>query len=153
MLLNWFSTVPSESPSMANTPAFTLPADPPRSGTAGRPVPAPPNVLSSVPNEAGHEMSVVPGLCQSATHSHTLPTMSRVPHPDTQLEREPVATAAAPRMLQSLVPLSAPVSGVLAAAYCHSAFVRSRLPDAAHACAAWNHDAHVLGGTPATETA
>src|SRR5688572_1903521 len=113
MLLNWFSTVPSPSPS--------------------RPV---------------------PGLCQSATHSQTLLTMPRAPHAETQLDREPVATAAAPRMLQSLVPLSPPVSGVLAAAYCrYSSFVRRRFPDAAHACAAWNHEAHVLGETPATDTA
>src|SRR4029453_16919608 len=61
---------------------------------------------------------------QSATHSWRLPFMSNAPAPATRLTREPVvATANVLPMLQSVVPLSVPGSGVPRAAACHSWFV------------------------------
>src|SRR5262249_11196008 len=61
---------------------------------------------------------------QSATHSPTLPTMSKTPQLDLQLDREPVfTTSPVLPTLQSVEPLSVPGSGVPAAAPCHSRFV------------------------------
>jgi hypothetical protein len=42
-------------------------------------------------------------------------------------------------VLQSVVPLSGPGSGVPLAPTCHSALVGRRLPALAHASCAWNH--------------
>src|SRR5262245_31553736 len=65
---------------------------------------------------------------QSATSSSTLPTMSKAPSADTQLLREPVSTGARVlNVLQSVVPLSPPGSGVPSTAACHSAFDGNRL--------------------------
>jgi hypothetical protein len=65
---------------------------------------------------------------QSATHSNRLPTMSKAPSADTQSLRDPVATATSGEpLLQSVVPLSRPGSGVPITAACHSAFDGSRL--------------------------
>src|SRR5262249_47891050 len=49
---------------------------------------------------------------QSATHSATLPTMSKAPRAETQLLRAPVRDGPSPAVLQSVVPLSGPGSGV-----------------------------------------
>jgi len=76
---------------------------------------------------------------QSATHSSRLPTMSKAPRADTQALREPVLATLSLALLQSVVPLSGPGSGVPFAPTCHSALVGSRLPALAHASCAWNH--------------
>src|SRR5262245_35773463 len=86
---------------------------------------------------------------QSATHSSTFPTMSNTPQLDLQLLREPVFTAKSERTAQSVVP----PSGVLAAAPCHSWFVRSRFPESRHAWFAWNQVMQALGWTPGMDTA
>jgi|SRR5438046_10344671 len=66
--------------------------------------------------------------------------MSKAPRADTQLLREPVRdTEPVAALLQSVVPLSGPGSGVPFAPTCHSALVGSRLPALAHASCAWNH--------------
>src|SRR5438094_112869 len=91
---------------------------------------------------------------QSATHSSTFPTMSNTPQLDLQFDREPVFTGLpAAEMLQSVVPLSVPGSGVPAAASCHSRFVASRFTASRHACAARYQSMHALDGTPAIESA
>src|SRR5262245_36434949 len=91
---------------------------------------------------------------QSATHSDTFPTMSKVPQLDLQFDRDPVFAGLAEFVAHVVVPSSAsPRSGVPAAARCHSSFRTRRLPAAAHACAAWNQEIHALGCTPGTETA
>src|SRR5262245_47600725 len=90
---------------------------------------------------------------QSPTYSQTLPTMSKRPQLDTHLSRDPVATGPTPLMTHVLSPSSKTGSGVPTAARCHSWFVASRLPESAHACSACNHEIHVLGSTPATDTA
>src|SRR5512147_1005026 len=59
---------------------------------------------------------------QSATHSATLPTMSKAPRAETQLLRAPVRGRLSLLVLQSVVPLSGPGSGVPFAPTCHSAF-------------------------------
>ena len=80
--------------------------------------------------------------------------MSNTPQLDLQFARDPVFTGwSAVEMLQSVVPLSVPGSGVPAAARCHSSLRTSRFPETAHACTAWNQVVQVLGNTPATETA
>ena len=80
--------------------------------------------------------------------------MSKAPSDDTQLLREPVATTVnVLRVLQSVVPLSGPGSGVPATAACHSAFDGSRLPAFVHACCAWNHVMNADGVTPGRLTA
>src|SRR5262249_16210565 len=74
---------------------------------------------------------------QSATHSPTFPTMSKIPQRDWQLVRDPVVTTApAVMMLQSVLPLSVSAAGVPAAAICHSALVSNRLPTLAQNCCA-----------------
>jgi hypothetical protein len=83
-----------------------------------------------MPVEVVQSVRLVARSAQSATHSFTFPTMSKTPQLDLQLEREPVFTASpAAEMLQSVVPLSVPGSGVPAAAPCHSRFVSSCLPE------------------------
>src|SRR3990170_6168000 len=116
-------------PSTAKTPApEPLAKLPPRISAA---VPAawvvPARQLRSPANSAVPQDPEAGGT-QSATHSKRLPTMSKAPNLDLQLLREPVSTTAdAATILQSVVPLSVPGSGVPAAAICHSALVRSRL--------------------------
>ena len=56
-------------------------------------------------------------------------------------------------VLQSVVPLSGPGSGVPFAPTCHSAFVGSRLPALAHASCAWNHVMFAEGVTAGRLTA
>src|SRR5262245_36072923 len=91
---------------------------------------------------------------QSATHSITFPTMSNAPSADLQLVREPVLTRVKPRfVLQSVVPLSGPGSGVPMTAACHSAFDGSRLRAFLHAACAWNQVANPDGSTPGRLTA
>jgi len=75
---------------------------------------------------------------QSATHSARLPTISKAPRAETQLLREPVRERPSLAVLQSVVPLSGPGSGVPFTPICHSAFVGSRLPELAQASCAWN---------------
>src|SRR5713101_2776341 len=74
---------------------------------------------------------------QSATHSNTFPTMSKAPQFDTH--------PAVPADPGPPVTIHGAPSGVPAAVSCHSRFVRSRLPESLHACAAWNHVMHELG--------
>src|SRR5262245_19772603 len=92
---------------------------------------------------------------QSATHSARLPTMSKAPRAETQLLRAPVGDrpGPSPEVLQSVVPLSGPESGVPFAATCHSALVGSRLPALAHASSAWNHVMNAEGSTDGRLTA
>jgi hypothetical protein len=91
---------------------------------------------------------------QSATHSNRLPTMSKVTRDETQLLRDPVRTADIVLfVLQSVVPLSGPGSGVPATAACHSALDGSRLPAFVHAGCAWNHVMFADGVTPGRLTA
>src|SRR5262249_3556438 len=90
---------------------------------------------------------------QSATHSARLPTMSKAPSAETQLLRSPVPTAIVPVVLQSVMPLSGPGSGVPTTAACHSALEGRRLPEFVHACCAWNQVIHADGVTPSTLTA
>src|SRR5882724_4203425 len=81
--------------------------------------------------------------------------MSKAPSADTQPLRDPVATCVLLTLavLQSVVPLSGPGSGVPATANCHSAFDGSRLRELPHACCAWNHVTHAVGCTPGIDTA
>src|SRR5207249_3779042 len=120
-------------------------------------VPGPPKQLKSppaIPVWLVQSVQLIALSAQSATHSQTFPTMSNTPQLDLQFDREPVFTGLpAVEMLQSVVPLSVPGSGVPAAARCHSSFRASRFPDVAHACTAWNHVVQVLGSTPGIDTA
>ncbi|MGH6630333.1 MAG: hypothetical protein ACREB3_11440, partial [Burkholderiales bacterium] len=61
---------------------------------------------------------------------------------DPARDTEPVA------LLQSVLPLSGPGSGVPATAICHSALVGRRLPALAQACWAWNQVILLEGVTP-----
>src|SRR5262245_5720098 len=93
---------------------------------------------------------------QSATHSARLPTMSKAPRAETQLLRAPVGVTnvgVRPALLQSVVPLSGPASGVPFAPTCHSALVGSRLPALAQASSAWNHVTNAEGSTDGRLTA
>src|SRR5262249_33681704 len=87
-------------------------------------VTGPPKQLESSPakpDKLVQSVQVTALSAQSATHSSTLPTMSNTPQLDLQFDREPVVTGLpAVEMLQSVVPLSVPGSGVPAAASCHS---------------------------------
>src|SRR5262245_57266596 len=70
-----------------------------------------------------HVPRPVDSRTQTATHSNRFPTMSKAPRANTQLLRDPVLTAVlALFVLQSVMPLSGPGSGVPATAACHSAF-------------------------------
>src|SRR5262245_10826349 len=91
---------------------------------------------------------------QPATHSERLPTMSKAPSVDVQLLRDPVLTAANTLpVLQSVVLLSGPGSGVPATAACHSAFDGSRLRAFLQAACAWNHVMFADGCTAGRLTA
>src|SRR5262245_15398030 len=140
-------------PSTVNTPA-PKPKSPPRNNAPGKFIePSPPMQLKS-PVAPQVAQTLVAESPQSATHSRTLPTMSKAPVSDTQRLREPVATLApAVMMLQSLVPLSVPESGVPSAAICHSWFVGSRLPALRQAAPAWNHVRLADGVTPGIDAA
>src|SRR5262245_5624658 len=123
---------------------------PPRSNAPGRLLwldPGPPKQLMSLPKPADQNVHPSANSPQSSTHSYTFPTMSNTPHADLQFDRDPVLTGPAEFTAQSVVPLSVPGSGVLAAARCHSPFLTSRFPDSAHASFAWNHVMHALGNT------
>src|SRR5262249_14978722 len=88
---------------------------------------------------------------QLATHSERLPTMSKAPSVDVQLLRDPVLTAANTLpVLQSVVLLSGPGSGVPSTAACHSAFDGSRLRAFLPAACAWNHAMFADGCTAAS---
>src|SRR5436309_7814998 len=120
-------------------------------------VPGPPKQLRSppaIPVWLVQSVQLTAPSAQSATHSSTLPTMSKTPQLDLQFDREPVFTASpTSEMLQSEVPSSVPGSGVPAAAPCHSRLVSSRLADSRQAWTACGQLMQVLGGTPATEPA
>src|SRR5262245_13248683 len=90
---------------------------------------------------------------QSATHSARLPAMSKAPRAETQLVRAPVSDGTPLTVLQSVVPLSGPGSGVPFAPACHSALVGSRLPALAQASCAWNHVMNAEGSTDGRLTA
>jgi hypothetical protein len=80
--------------------------------------------------------------------------MSKAPRAETQLLREPVRVAAnALFVLQSVVPLSGPGSGVPTTAPCHSAFDGRRFAAFSHATCAWNHVTCADGVAPARLTA
>src|SRR5262249_55970113 len=73
--------------------------------------------------------------------------MSNTPQLDLQLDREPVFTVPPGEILQSVVPLSVPGSGVPAAARCHSWFVASaRCAGARWTTARWSADPSTNGG-------
>src|SRR6185369_12230758 len=94
------------------------------------------HMLSSL--KLAHPGHIVDCGTQSATHSARLPTMSKAPRAEVQLARVPVRDRTPLAVLQSVVPLSGPGSGVPFAPTCHSALVGSRLPALAHASCAWN---------------
>src|SRR5258706_3804664 len=136
---------------MANTPAPVLEVKSPPRSRAPNPVlrrSAPAKQLTS-PSYIGETQSVESGT-QSATHSKTLPTMSKAPQLETQLARAPVRSAPAELVLQSPSPGENPAFGVPAAAICHSALPSSRLPELAAACCAWNQVIYEDGVTPGT---
>src|SRR5262245_47791022 len=139
----------------ASGPPWTAKA-PPRSSAPGKVavVLAPARHISSSlkPPQPGQ---LVEAGTQSATHSARLPTMSKAPRAETQLLRAPVGDrpGPSPEMLQSVVPLSGPGSGVPFAPTCHSALVGSRLPALAHASCAWNHVMDAEGSTDGKLTA
>ena len=73
---------------------------------------------------------------------------------ETQLLRDPVSTTDIVLfVLQSVVPLSGPGSGVPTTAASHSALKGSRLPAFVHAVCAWNHVRNADGVTPSRLTA
>src|SRR5262245_27221209 len=124
---------------------------PPRKSTPGSPVVAAParHWRSSSVTPELQVPHVVERGTHSATHSARLPTMSNAPRADTQFRRDLVsAVASVLFVLQSVVPLSLPGSGLPAAAACHSAFVGSRLREFLQACCAWNQVIHPDGMTP-----
>src|SRR5215468_2960254 len=91
---------------------------------------------------------------QSATHSSRFPTMSKAPRAERHALREPVSdTPSGLAVLQSVVPLSGPGSGVPFAPTCHSALVGSRLPALAQASCAWNQVMNAEGSTDGRLTA
>src|SRR5262245_34184184 len=122
---------------------------PPRSSAPGKfaVVLAPARPMSSLLKPPQPGLFVEAGT-QSATHSATLPTISKAPRAETQPLRAPVGVVnvgTTPTLLQSVVPLSGPGSGVPFAATCHSALVGSRLPALAQASSAWNHVTNAEG--------
>src|SRR5262245_54815721 len=127
---------------------------PPRTGVPGKfaVVLAPARHMSSSLKPPQPVQFVEKGS-HSATHSATLPTMSKAPLADTQSRRVPVSDRSSPAVLQSLVPSSGPGSGVPFAATCHSALFGSRLPALAHASCAWNHVMYAEGRTDGRLTA
>src|SRR5262249_53785009 len=109
------------------TPA-SEPKLPPRISAAGSEAAVPPSPPGPrkqraaspwMPAHAVPAVQVLAWAAQSATHSSTFPIMSNAPHADLQLERDPVFDGVPVWLkLQSVVPLSVGVSGVLAAAPC-----------------------------------
>ena len=79
--------------------------------------------------------------------------MSKAPRADLQLLRDPVRDAEPIALLQSVVPLSGPGSGVPATAACHSAFDGRRLRAFSQAACAWNQVRFADGVTPERLTA
>ena len=79
--------------------------------------------------------------------------MSKAPSTDTQLAARSGGHRRTRRLLQSVVPLSGPGSGVPITADCHSAFDGSRLRALRHAACAWNQVMWVDGVTPGRLTA
>src|SRR5262245_65166761 len=121
-------------------------------GTPSAPAPpAPPKQLTSpslMPSVELQSLAVHGRSTQSATSSHTLPTMSEIPQLDVQLAREPAATGPTESVAHVVDPSSAvPGSGVPAAAPCHSREVSSRFPESRHAWLARNHEMQALGFT------
>src|SRR5436190_8513275 len=142
-------------PWMASGPGFTVGLMlPPRMSAPGSPVVAAPirhckSPVGLTPAVHVPQPDVVDRGTQSATHSQTFPTMSNAPRADVQLLREPLFTVVPTLVqLQSVVPLSAPGSGVPITAACHSAFEGSRLRAFSHAACAWNHVTFADGRTP-----
>ena len=148
-------TVGDPDGTTAKTPASARSdQSPPRNNAPGPPVVSAPtrHITSSLnPPQLAHAVECG---TQSATHSHTFPTMSKAPQLDLQFDREPVLAGPAELVTHVVEPSSAlPESGVPAAAACHSWFVSSRFPERRQACSAWNQVAQAVGSTPATETA
>src|SRR5262245_13914881 len=128
-------------PAIASGPA-PVPStkEPPRVSAPGPPdnVLAPArHIRSSLP--PSQLVHTVESGDQSATHSSRLPAMSKAPRAEMQAAAEPVRDTTFVALLQSVVPLSGPGSGVPSAPTCHSALDGSLLPELAHACCAWNH--------------
>jgi len=152
----------SDHPSRAPMPPSKRP---PRTTAPGKRVPE----LVSAPNRHIMSSLKVAGLVQaeiphgsdcgthSCTCSMTLPTISHAPQSDSQSLRDPVSAAEnmalVSLMLQSVVPLLVPGSGVPKAASCHSALVGSRLREFPQAASAWNQVIWRAGSTPAMLTA
>src|SRR6185503_5711366 len=89
----------------------------------------------------------------SATHSSRFPTMSKAPRAAWQSLRAPVRLTDRALLLQFVVPLSGPASGVPVTPSCHSALVGKRLPALAHASCAWNQVMFAAGTTAGRLTA
>src|SRR5262249_57528352 len=120
-----------------------LPNSPPRTSAPGSPASLAPNKhwKSPVGLASALQKLTHPGSdrgTQSATHSARLPTMSKAPIAETQLLRSPVPTASTAVVLQSVIPLSGPGSGVPTTVASHSALVGSPLPPLPHACSPCN---------------
>src|SRR4051794_21500747 len=101
---------------MANTPV-PPPNGPPRIMAPGPSVVLAPARHISSSLKLPHPGHAVESGAQSATHSHTLPTISNAPTLETQPERDPVETRSSGSdkvelvVLQDVIPLSG-VSGV-----------------------------------------
>src|SRR5258705_9172145 len=112
-------------PTTASGPAdVRLRKSPPRSSAPG-PTPevlAPKRHMRSSLRPPQLEHAVDSGT-HSATHSSRFPTMSKAPRADSQSFRAPVRVADTVLLLQFVVPLSGPASGVPVAPICHSALV------------------------------
>ena len=133
--------------------AQAVPASRMSAAAPGVKVLAPARHMASLLKVPQFGQSVCTGT-QSATHSSRFPTMSKAPSVDTQLLRDPVATVVNTLcVLQSVVPLSGPGSGVPTTAACHSAFDGSRLRAFLHATCAWNQVMFADGFTPGRLTA
>jgi hypothetical protein len=79
--------------------------------------------------------------------------MSKAPRAETQPLREPVGAEEELPVLQTVVPLSGPGSGVPITAACHSAFDGSPLRAFSHAACAWDQAMNPAGVTPGRLTA
>jgi len=80
--------------------------------------------------------------------------MSKAPTSETHADRDPVSAAAKVlSVLQLVVPLSVPGSGVPRAASCHSWLVGRRFPEFLAAAPAWNLVRKAEGVTPGIEAA
>src|SRR5262249_50950649 len=135
-----------------------LPNSPPRTSAPGSPASLAPNKhwKSPVGLAAALQKLTHSGSdrgTQSATHWASLPTLSKARSGEPQLVGSRVPTKSAGVVLQSVIPLSGPGSGVPTPAACHSALDGRRLPEFVHACCAWNQVIHADGVTPSTLTA